>query len=173
MILLLYMIRNILTILNTIRACNIFEKFRAANLTGRDLVKWKYNRYMHDYLGCIKAVDDNVGRLLKYLDDEGIADNTIVVYSSDQGFFLGEHGWVDKRWIFDDRGTGLGTHMRKFSLYTMMGLATTAVFWMTELLFDAVSPGGRARYLGALIGLAIGYSTKYFLDRRFVFEPAS
>ncbi len=78
------------------------EKFRAANLTGRDLVKWKYNRYMHDYLGCIKAVDDNVGRLLKYLDDEGIADNTIVVYSSDQGFFLGEHGWFDKRWIFEE-----------------------------------------------------------------------
>ena len=57
---------------------------------------------MHDYLGCIKAVDESVGRLLKYLDDEGLADNTIVVYASDQGFYLGEHGWFDKRWIFEE-----------------------------------------------------------------------
>ena len=57
---------------------------------------------MHDYLGCIKAVDESVGRLLKYLDDEGLAENTIVVYSSDQGFYLGEHGWFDKRWIFEE-----------------------------------------------------------------------
>ncbi len=57
---------------------------------------------MHDYLGCIKAVDESVGRLLKFLDDEGLAENTIVVYSSDQGFYLGEHGWFDKRWIFEE-----------------------------------------------------------------------
>ncbi len=57
---------------------------------------------MHDYLGCVKAVDDSVGRLLKFLDDEGLAENTIVVYSSDQGFYLGEHGWFDKRWIFEE-----------------------------------------------------------------------
>ncbi len=69
---------------------------------GKDLVRWKYNRYMHDYLGCIKSVDESVGRVLKYLDDEGLADNTIVVYSSDQGFYLGEHGWFDKRWIFEE-----------------------------------------------------------------------
>ncbi|MEA3213675.1 MAG: hypothetical protein QOE70_6732 [Chthoniobacter sp.] len=78
------------------------EAFRAANLSGRDLVRWRYQRYMHDYLGCIRAVDENVGRILKYLDDEGLAENTIVVYSSDQGFFLGEHGWFDKRWIFEE-----------------------------------------------------------------------
>ena len=65
-------------------------------------MRWKYNRYMHDYLGCIKAVDECVGRLLKYLDDEGLAENTIVVYTSDQGFYLGEHGWFDKRWIFEE-----------------------------------------------------------------------
>ena len=76
--------------------------FRAAKLTGKDLVRWKYNRYMHDYLGCIRGVDNNVGRLLKYLDDEGLAQNTLVVYSSDQGFYLGEHGWFDKRWIFEE-----------------------------------------------------------------------
>jgi arylsulfatase A-like enzyme len=77
-------------------------EFKSKNLTGADLVHWKYQRYMHDYLGCIRGVDDNVGRILKYLDDEGLADNTIVIYSSDQGFFLGEHGWFDKRWIFEE-----------------------------------------------------------------------
>ncbi len=78
------------------------EKFRKANLSGKDLVRWRYQRYMHDYLGCIKAVDENVGRLLKYLDDEGLGDDTIVVYTADQGFYLGEHGWFDKRWIFEE-----------------------------------------------------------------------
>ncbi len=76
--------------------------FLQQNLTGQDLVKWKYNRFMHDYLGCIKGIDDSVGRLLQYLDDTGLASNTIVIYSSDQGFFLGEHGWFDKRWIFQE-----------------------------------------------------------------------
>ena len=76
--------------------------FRKANPQGKDLVRWKYQRYMHDYLGCVKAVDDGVGRLLKFLDDEGLAGDTIVVYSSDQGFYLGEHGWFDKRWIFEE-----------------------------------------------------------------------
>ena len=76
--------------------------FRTANPQGKDLVRWKYQRYMHDYLGCVKAVDESVGRILKSLDDEGLAENTIVVYSADQGFFLGEHGWFDKRWIFEE-----------------------------------------------------------------------
>jgi arylsulfatase A-like enzyme len=78
------------------------QKFREANLTGKDLVRWRYNRYMHDYLGCIKGIDESVGRLLEFLDQEGLADNTIVVYASDQGFYLGEHGWFDKRWIFEE-----------------------------------------------------------------------
>jgi arylsulfatase A-like enzyme len=73
-----------------------------ANLSGKDLVRWRYQRYMHDYLGTVKAVDESVGRLLKYLDDEGLAENTIVIYSADQGFYLGEHGWFDKRWIFEE-----------------------------------------------------------------------
>ena len=77
-------------------------KFRTANLSGKDLVRWRYQRYMHDYLATVKAVDENVGRLLDYLEKEGLAENTIVVYSSDQGFFLGEHGWFDKRWIFEE-----------------------------------------------------------------------
>jgi arylsulfatase A-like enzyme len=78
------------------------KAFREAKLEGKDLVRWKYNRYMHDYLGCIRAVDEGVGKLLDYLDQEGLAENTIVVYSSDQGFYLGEHGWFDKRWIFEE-----------------------------------------------------------------------
>jgi arylsulfatase A-like enzyme len=78
------------------------KAFREAKLEGKDLVRWKYNRYMHDYLGCVKAVDDSVGRLLDYLDAEKLADNTIVVFAADQGFYLGEHGWFDKRWIFEE-----------------------------------------------------------------------
>lgn len=76
-------------------------KYRSANPQGEELVRWRYQRYMHDYLGCIKAVDESVGRLLQCLDAEGLAENTIVVYASDQGFFLGEHGWFDKRWILE------------------------------------------------------------------------
>ncbi len=78
------------------------EEFRKANLSGRDLVRWRYQRYMHDYLACVKAVDESVARLLDYLDKEGLAENTVVVCSSDQGFYLGEHGWFDKRWIFEE-----------------------------------------------------------------------
>jgi len=73
-----------------------------ANPQGKDLVRWRYQRYMHDYLACVKAVDEAVGRVLQYLDDEGLAQNTIVVYAADQGFYLGEHGWFDKRWIFEE-----------------------------------------------------------------------
>lgn len=78
------------------------EAFLAANLTGKELVRWKYQRYISDYLRCIQSVDDNVGRLLDYLDKNDLAENTIVIYSSDQGFYLGEHGWYDKRWIFEE-----------------------------------------------------------------------
>jgi arylsulfatase A-like enzyme len=78
------------------------EAMRKADPKGKDLVRWRYQRYLHDYLGCVLSVDESVGRLLKYLDDEGLAENTMVVYSSDQGFYLGEHGWFDKRWIFEE-----------------------------------------------------------------------
>ncbi len=63
---------------------------------------WKYQRYIKDYLRCVAAVDDNVGRLLDFLDEEGLADDTIVVYTSDQGFFLGDHGWYDKRFMYEE-----------------------------------------------------------------------
>jgi arylsulfatase A-like enzyme len=78
------------------------EAFRKADPQGKDLVRWKYQRYLHDYLACIASVDDSVGRLLDYLKESGLEKNTIVVYCSDQGFFLGEHGWFDKRWIFEE-----------------------------------------------------------------------
>ncbi len=78
------------------------EAKAAGKLEGKELVRWRYNRYMHDYLGCVKAVDESVGKILEYLEKEGLAENTIVVCSSDQGFFLGEHGWFDKRWIFEE-----------------------------------------------------------------------
>ncbi len=70
-------------------------------MTPKEIVKWKYQRYMKNYLGTVKAVDDSVGRLLDYVDQNGLADNTIVIYASDQGFYLGEHGWYDKRWMFE------------------------------------------------------------------------
>lgn len=78
------------------------EAFRKAAPTGRDLVRWRYQIYMHDYLGTVKGIDDNVGRLLAALEAEGLADNTLVIYASDQGFFLGEHGWYDKRWVLEE-----------------------------------------------------------------------
>ena len=66
------------------------------------LAVWKYQRYMQDYLGTIAGVDENVGRLLNYLDEKQLADNTLVVYTSDQGFYLGEHGWFDKRFMYNE-----------------------------------------------------------------------
>ncbi len=66
------------------------------------LMQWRYQRYMQDYLGTIAGVDENVGRLLDYLEQNGLMDNTIIVYTSDQGFYLGEHGWFDKRFIYDE-----------------------------------------------------------------------
>ncbi len=79
----------------------IREAFQKDHPTGKDLVRWKYQRYMHDYLATINSVDESVGRILDYLKEAGLEQNTIVIYSSDQGFYLGEHGWFDKRWIFE------------------------------------------------------------------------
>ena len=75
---------------------------KAGEIDAKQLVSWKYQRYIRNYLETVKAVDDSVGRLLKYLDDNGLAENTVVIYSSDQGFYLGEHGWFDKRWMFEE-----------------------------------------------------------------------
>ncbi len=78
------------------------EAFREANLSGKALVRWKYQRYVKDYLRCVKSVDENVGRVLDYLDANGLRENTIVIYTSDQGWYLGEHGWFDKRWMYEE-----------------------------------------------------------------------
>ncbi len=78
------------------------EAFKKANLQGKDLDNWKYQRYIKDYLRCVAAVDENVGRVLDYLEKNGLAENTIVVYTSDQGFYLGEHGWFDKRFMYEE-----------------------------------------------------------------------
>ena len=78
------------------------EAFRKSAPSGEDLAVWKYQRYIKDYLRCIAAVDESVGRVLDYLDKEGLAEDTIVVYTSDQGFYLGEHGWFDKRFMYEE-----------------------------------------------------------------------
>ena len=77
-------------------------KKRYPTMTEEEKMKWRYQRYMQDYLGTIKAVDENVGRVLDYLEANGLMENTIIVYTSDQGFYLGEHGWFDKRFIYDE-----------------------------------------------------------------------
>ncbi len=79
-----------------------YERFQHDSLKGKELVVWKYQTYLRDYLSVIHSVDENVGRLLKYLDEHGLAENTIVVYASDQGFYMGEHGWFDKRFMYEE-----------------------------------------------------------------------
>jgi len=71
-------------------------------LTGHALKKWKYQVYIKDYLRCVRGVDDAVGRMLDYLEASGLAENTLVIYTSDQGFYLGEHGWFDKRFMYEE-----------------------------------------------------------------------
>ena len=73
-----------------------------ANLSGKELAKWKYQRYIKDYMRTIKSVDDQIGRLLDYLEANNLTENTIVVYTSDQGFYMGEHGWFDKRFMYEE-----------------------------------------------------------------------
>ena len=82
----------------------ISEDFKTnwPKMNNEEKMKWKFQRYMQDYLATISSVDDNVGRVLNYLEETGLDENTIVVYTSDQGFYLGEHGWFDKRFIYDE-----------------------------------------------------------------------
>lgn len=78
------------------------KAFHEANLEGEELVRWMTQRYLKNYLRCIRGVDESVGRLTDWLEANGLAENTIVVYASDQGFYLGDHGWYDKRWMYDE-----------------------------------------------------------------------
>ena len=71
-------------------------------MSDKEIIQWKYQRYVKDYLRTVKSVDDGIGEVLDYLDDSGLAENTIVIYSSDQGWYLGEHGWFDKRWMYEE-----------------------------------------------------------------------
>ena len=81
---------------------SIAADFYAKKLTGKELAEWKYQRYMRDYSKVVKSLDDNVGRVLDYLEEKGMLDNTLVVYTSDQGFYMGEHGWFDKRFMYEE-----------------------------------------------------------------------
>ncbi len=80
--------------------CN--RRLLEARLTGKELDEWKYQNYIRDYMSVIKSVDESVGRVLDYLDSHGLTDNTIIVYTSDQGFYMGEHGWFDKRFMYEE-----------------------------------------------------------------------
>lgn len=77
-------------------------EYRSERLKGRELVSWKYQQYIRDYLATVRSVDESIGTLLKHLEETGRLDNTIIVYTSDQGFFLGEHGWFDKRFMYEE-----------------------------------------------------------------------
>tara|TARA_B100000085_G_scaffold67242_1_gene59973 strand:- start:523 stop:1302 length:780 start_codon:yes stop_codon:yes gene_type:complete len=78
------------------------KAFHEAKLSGKELVRWKFQRYAKNYLRCVKGVDESVDRLQKELKKLGLDNNTIVIYSSDQGFYIGDHGWYDKRWMYEE-----------------------------------------------------------------------
>jgi arylsulfatase A-like enzyme len=78
------------------------KEYQTVKHDAKALLEWKYRRYMHEYLGTIHSMDRNIGRVLDYLDETGLAENTIVVYTSDQGFYMGEHGWFDKRYMYEE-----------------------------------------------------------------------
>ena len=80
----------------------IIKKFKEDKLSGKALAEWKYQRYMHDYMRVIHSVDRNVGRVIEYLREHNLLDNTMIVYTSDQGFYMGEHGWFDKRFMYEE-----------------------------------------------------------------------
>ena len=80
----------------------IIADFKAKKCTGKELAEWKFQRYMHDYCRVIHSVDRNIGRVLDYLEEQGLMENTLIVYTSDQGFYMGEHGWFDKRFMYEE-----------------------------------------------------------------------
>ena len=78
------------------------KEMKAGKLDQKAITSWKYQRYIKDYLAVIQSMDEGIAKILNHLDNSGLAENTIVIYSSDQGFYLGEHGWYDKRWMFEE-----------------------------------------------------------------------
>lgn len=109
------------------------DVFSKANLSGEQLAIWKYQRYMREYLRCVQSVDDNVGRLMDYLKANNLDKNTIVIYTSDQGFYLGEHGWFDKRWMYEEsfrtplivKGPGIAKGKQTYSMVQNLDFAET------------------------------------------------
>ena len=94
---------------DTRRKNRFFEAYRKRNndfyaspKNEKEIAEWKYQRYLQDYLAVVKSVDDSVGEILEYLKENGLDENTLVVYTSDQGFYLGEHGWFDKRFMYEE-----------------------------------------------------------------------
>ena len=90
-------IQRILQGINPILLTILTGDNRSTDMSRDELRHWAYQLYIKDYLRCIAGIDENVGRILKYLDDNSLAENTVIMYTGDQGFFLGEHGWFDKR----------------------------------------------------------------------------
>lgn len=123
-----------------------------ANLQGddkwRERSSWKYQRYMRDYLQTIQAIDDSVGTLLDWLDAEGLAENTVVVYTSDQGFFLGDHGWFDKRLMYEEsiRMPMILSYPERLAPGAHEGIVTNVDFAQT--LLDAAGVPAPARMQG-------------------------
>ena len=78
------------------------DEYVSKSMKGKELIRWKYQNYMRDYMACLLSLDESIGEVLDYLEKTGELDNTIVVYTSDQGFFLGEHGWFDKRFMYEE-----------------------------------------------------------------------
>ena len=92
----------------------IRSEYFKENLSGKELAKWKFQRYMRDYLSTVKSMDKNIGRMLDYLEKHNLKDNTIIIYLSDQGFYMGEHGWFDKRFMYEESlSTPLLMHLPK------------------------------------------------------------
>ena len=116
-----------------LEACPDEVEVDGVMLTGRDLVKWKYQRYMQDYLACVQGVDDGVGRLLDYLDDKGLAADTIVMYSTDNGWYMGDLGMYDKRFMYEPglrvpliaRGPGIQAGLTPEAFVANIDLAPT------------------------------------------------
>jgi arylsulfatase A-like enzyme len=127
-----------------------------AGLTGEALKKWHYQRYIKDYLRCVASVDDNVGRLLDYLEQSGLSDNTIVIYTSDQGFFLGDHGWYDKRFMYEESLrmpflVSFPGHVKSGSINDQMVLNVDFAPTFLELAGAPVAPDIQGRSIAPLL----------------------
>lgn len=120
----------------------IGQEFQALNLSGKALAEWKFQRYMRDYLSTANSMDRNIGKLLDYLDEHGLAENTIVVYGSDQGFYLGEHGWFDKRFMYEEslRTPFMMRYPGVVTPGTRISEATLNIDWAPTLLEIAGAP---------------------------------